>query len=113
LIVMSAVEWPFGAGAGFGSVSALQERLEEDARKALRRLLPPPDPERPAAQAFVVPGKAGNAIVTLARARAVDLIVMGVSGRRGALDIALLGSTTHHMIRQGAWPVLTVPSGTR
>ena len=38
------------------------------------------------------------------------LIVMGVSGR-GALDVALLGSTTHHVIREGAWPVLTVRTG--
>ena len=32
---------------------------------------------------------------------------MGVSGR-GALDVALLGSTAHHVVREGAWPVLTV-----
>ena len=44
---------------------------------------------------------------SVARARSGDLIVMGVSGR-GALDVALLGSTTHHVIREGAWPVLTV-----
>jgi nucleotide-binding universal stress UspA family protein len=55
-------------------------------------------------------GKASAAIVKVARARSVDLIVMGVSGR-GALDVALLGSTTHHVIREGAWPVLTVRTG--
>jgi nucleotide-binding universal stress UspA family protein len=37
---------------------------------------------------------------------------MGVSGR-GAVDVVLLGSTTHHVIRRGEWPVLTVPPGTR
>ena len=46
------------------------------------------------------------------RVRSIDLIVMGVSGR-GALDVALLGSTTHHVIREGAWPVLTVRTGKR
>jgi nucleotide-binding universal stress UspA family protein len=107
LIVMSAVEWPIGAAITFGPVAELQEGLEEDARKALRRLLPRPGPDRPAAMAFVVQGKASAAIVKLARARSVDLIVMGVSGR-GALDVVLLGSTTHHVIRHGAWPVLTV-----
>jgi nucleotide-binding universal stress UspA family protein len=35
-----------------------------------------------------------------ARARSADLIVMSVSGR-GALDLALLESTTHHVIREG------------
>jgi nucleotide-binding universal stress UspA family protein len=112
LIVMSAVEWPFDAAVTFGSVAELQEGLEEEARKALRRLLPRSGPDRPAAMAFVVQGKASAAIVKLARARSVDLIVMGVSGR-GALDVVLLGSTTHHLIRHGAWPVLTVPAGTR
>jgi nucleotide-binding universal stress UspA family protein len=112
LIVMSAVEWPVGAAVTFGPVAELQEGLEEDARKALRRLLPRPGPDRPAAIAFVVQGKASAAIVKLARARSVDLIIMGVSGR-GALDVVLLGSTTHHVIRHGTWPVLTVPPGTR
>jgi len=60
----------------------------------------------------LVHGEASAAIVKLARARSVDLIVMGVSGR-GALDVLLLGSTTHHVIRQGAWPVMTVPPGKR
>jgi len=112
LIVMSAVEWPFGEAVTFGPVAELQEGLEEDARKALRRLLPRPSPDHPDAMAFVVQAKASAAILKLARARSVDLIVMGLSGR-GALDVALLGSTTHHVIRHGAWPVLTVPLGTR
>jgi nucleotide-binding universal stress UspA family protein len=53
---------------------------------------------------------AGAAIIKAARARSVDLIVMGVSGR-SALDVALPGSTAHHVIREGAWPVLTVRTG--
>jgi nucleotide-binding universal stress UspA family protein len=63
----------------------------------------------PRAQAIVTAGKASGAIIKVARARSVDLIVMAISGR-GALDVALLGSTTHHVIREGAWPVLTVRS---
>ena len=50
---------------------------------------------------------ASAAIVKIAGARSVDLIVMGVSGRRG-LAADLLGSTTPHVIREGTWPVLTV-----
>jgi nucleotide-binding universal stress UspA family protein len=38
-----------------------------------------------------------------------DLIVMGVHGR-GALDLGLFGSTTHHVIRESVCPVLIVPS---
>ena len=36
-----------------------------------------------------------------------DLIVMGVHGR-GAVDVLLFGSTTHHVIRASACPVLIV-----
>ncbi len=112
LIVMSAVEWPFGPAVTSGPVAELQGELEANARKALARLLPRPAADRPAAKAIVVHGKAGAAIVKVARARSADLIVMGVSGR-GALDVVLLGSTTHHLIRHGEWPVLTVPPGRR
>lgn len=112
LIVMSAVEWPFGVAVTSGPVAELQDGLEANTRKALARLLPRPGADRPAAQAIVVHGKASAAIVKVARARSVDLIVMGVSGR-GALDVVLLGSTTHHVIRQGTWPVLSVPPGRR
>jgi nucleotide-binding universal stress UspA family protein len=107
LIVMTTVEWPFGDAVTSGPVAALRNSIESDARKALVRLLPRPGSDRPRAQAVVAHGKAGAAIVQLARARSADLIVMGVSGR-GALDVALLGSTTHHVIREGTGPVLTV-----
>lgn len=112
LVMMSAIEWPFGAAVALGPVAKWQEALEENARKALRRLLPPPSPDRPAAIAVVVQGDASAAIIKLARARVPDLVVMSVSGR-GAQDVVLLGSTTHHVIRQGTWPVLSVPPGRR
>jgi nucleotide-binding universal stress UspA family protein len=105
LIVMSAVEWPFGPVTS-GPIAELRKNLESDARQELLRLLRPGS-DRPPAEAVVATGKASAAIVKLARARSADLIVMGVSGR-GALDVALLGSTTHHVIREGTLPVLTV-----
>ena len=112
LIVTSAVEWPFGVPVTSGPIAELQEVLETNARKALALQLPKPRAGQPAAKAVVVHGNASAAIVKLARARSADLIVMGVSGR-GAVDVVLLGSTTHHVIRRGEWPVLTVPPGTR
>jgi nucleotide-binding universal stress UspA family protein len=105
LILMSAVEWPFGETAMSGAVAELQKSIESNASDALTRLLPASN--SPRAQAIVVTGKASAAIIEVARARSVDLIVMG------ALDVALLGSTTHHVIREGAWPVLTVRTGKR
>ena len=111
LILMSAIEWPFGEAVMSGAVAELQKSIESEASEALTRLLPRPASKGPRAQAIVAIGKASAAILKVARARSVDLIVMGVSGR-GALDVALLGSTTHHVIREGAWPVLTVRTGT-
>jgi nucleotide-binding universal stress UspA family protein len=108
LILMTAVEWPFGEAVMPGAVTELRKSIESDASKALTRLLPRPANGR--AQTTVALGKAGDAIVKVARARSADLIVMGVSGR-GALDVALLGSTAHHVIREGTWPVLTVRTG--
>jgi nucleotide-binding universal stress UspA family protein len=107
LLVMHAVEWPFGDAVTSGALEELRKSIESSARDDLVRLLPRSSSGGPDAEAVVTLGKASAAIVKLARARAVDLIVMGVSGR-GAVDVALLGSTTHHVIREGTWPVLTV-----
>ena len=112
LILMSAVDRPFGEAAMSGAVAELQKSIESTASEALTRLLPRPASRGPRAQAIVASGKASAAIIKVARAQSVDLIVMGVSGR-GAVDVALLGSTTHHVIREGAWPVLTVRTGKR
>jgi nucleotide-binding universal stress UspA family protein len=112
LILMTAVEWPFGDEVAYGAVAELQKSIASNANDALMRLLPRPASNGPRAQAIVAVGKASAAIVKVARARSADLIVMGVSGR-GALDVAILGSTTHHVIRDGACPVLTVRTGRR
>ena len=93
-------------------VAELRRSIESDARDGLVRLLPRSGPSGPGAQAVVTVGKPSAAILKLARARSADLIVMGVSGR-GATDVALLGSTTHQVIREGTWPVLTVRTATR
>jgi len=107
LILMNAVEWQFGEAPKSRAVAELRKSIESNASEALTRLLPRPASNGPHAQAIVAEGKASAAIVKFARARSVDLIVMGVSGR-GALDVVLLGSTTYHVIREGVCPVLTV-----
>lgn len=107
LAVMHAVDWPFGDAVTSGPIADLRKSLESDARNELLGLLRRPGSSGPGAEAVVTAGKASVAITKLARARAADLIVMGVSGR-DATDVALLGSTTHHVIREGKWPVLTV-----
>lgn len=112
LVVMHAVEWPFGDAMSPGAVAELRTSVESSARDKLDRLLPRSNPGGPGAHAVVTFGKASAAIAKLARAISADLIVMGVSGR-GATDVALLGSTAHRVIREGTWPVLTVRTVTR
>jgi nucleotide-binding universal stress UspA family protein len=52
-------------------------------------------------------GKPHQEILTLAETEAADLIVIGVHGRSAA-DLLLFGSTTQHVVRQAACPVLTI-----
>jgi nucleotide-binding universal stress UspA family protein len=52
-------------------------------------------------------GKPYRHILATAEAEGTDLIVMGVRGRN-ALDLALLGSTTNHVVRRAPCPVLTL-----
>jgi nucleotide-binding universal stress UspA family protein len=107
LVVMHAVDWPFGDAVASRALADLRKSLQSNARDGLVRLLPGSSSSGPGAEAVVTIGKASVGIIRLARARAVDLIVMGVSGG-GATNVALLGSTTHQVIREGMWPVLTV-----
>jgi nucleotide-binding universal stress UspA family protein len=52
-------------------------------------------------------GKPYQRILEIAGAEQVDLIVMGVRGRN-PIDVLLFGSTTNHVVRHAACPVLTL-----
>jgi nucleotide-binding universal stress UspA family protein len=57
--------------------------------------------------ATIASGKPYRAILEAAETRHSDLIVMGVRGR-GPADLMFLGSTTQHVLRRSACPVLTL-----
>ena len=63
-----------------------------------------------AADELVLAGKPHREILRVASEQAADLIVMGVQGR-GAVDRLFFGSTTSHVVRQAACPVLTLRAG--
>ena len=110
LTMVHIVEWPFGAahdGALPAEIAELERRLEAEGRRELHDAIVRADLAGAAPAEVVVVGKPWREIVRLAREGAADLIVMGVQGR-GAIDLALLGSTTHHVIRAAPCPVLTV-----
>lgn len=112
LAVIHVVEWPFG-DAHVGEVpleiDALRGGLEVDARRQLHEALPKGALATGPIEEVVTCGKPSHEILRLARERSAALIVMGVYGR-GAVDLALFGSTTHRVIREAHCPVLTVRS---
>jgi nucleotide-binding universal stress UspA family protein len=105
LSIVTVVEWPFGETTGDDAVAALRRSLEAEATSKLQAAIVEGGPPTDTA---VLYGKPRKEIVAFARAQRAGLIVMGVAGR-GALDLAVLGSTTHHVVREAPCPVLVVP----
>lgn len=56
---------------------------------------------------MVTMGKAWKEILRVADEQQADVMVLGVQGRSAA-DLLLFGSTTQHIVRQAACPVLTI-----
>ena len=65
-----------------------------------------PAPTAPSRQRSRKGARTGR-VLQRAAAEEADLIVMGVHGR-GAVDLLVFGSTTHHVIRAASCPVLVV-----
>jgi nucleotide-binding universal stress UspA family protein len=88
-------------------LSRVREAAVADARRKLHELIPEQARTYCTVDAAVVEGRAYREILRHATEQRSDLIVMGVHGR-GALDLLVFGSTTHHVIRASACPVLIV-----
>jgi nucleotide-binding universal stress UspA family protein len=89
------------------SVGDFRRQREADLRQRLANLVP--DSARTYCQADpqLTHGRPWREILRLAAERRADLIVMGVRGR-GAADLMVFGSTTNHVVRGSACPVLTL-----
>jgi nucleotide-binding universal stress UspA family protein len=88
-------------------LARLHETAVNDARRRLTNLIPENARVYCTIDAAVVEGRAYREILRRAAEQKAALIVMGVHGR-GALDLFLFGSTTHHVIRASTCPVLIV-----
>lgn len=86
-------------------LARFRRHLEDDARSRVREAIP--SEVRPGAEEVVAIGRPHEEIVRLARERDAHLIVIGVHGRT-ALDLMMVGSTTHQVIRTASCPVLTL-----
>lgn len=89
------------------SVAAYQRQWEDDVRQRLKEAVPDEAATYCSVESLMVRGKPWREILRLAAERGADLIVMGVQGR-GAVDLMLFGSTTQHVVRGAACPVLTL-----
>jgi nucleotide-binding universal stress UspA family protein len=88
-------------------VDRIHAAAEADARRRLRDLVPDRARTYCTVETDVVEGRAYRRVLQRAAEEKADLIVMGVHGR-GAVDLLVFGSTTHHVIRAAACPVLIV-----
>lgn len=111
ITVLHALEWlaeeqPGAKIAGF-DVPEFRRHLERDAWEKLTTLVPPEAHDWCRPRMEVVGGRPWREILRVAEAREADLVVMGVRGRN-PVDLALFGSTTHHVVRGATCPVLIV-----
>lgn len=106
LLLLHVVEWLFGQTTGPDAVTSLRQSLEAEAADQMTALAS--RARGRVAERAVVTGKPASEILAFAQRRDADLIVMGVSGR-GAIDLAIMGSTTHRVLRDAPCPVLTIP----
>jgi nucleotide-binding universal stress UspA family protein len=88
-------------------LSGLRQSAAADARQKLQELIPEQARTYCTVETAVVEGRAYREILRYAAEQRSSLIVMGVQGR-GAFDLLVFGSTTHHVIRASACPVLIV-----
>ena len=73
----------------------------------LDKLIPPEGRKTRKIKTAVRIGKPYQQIIQLALEAQIDMVTMGVRGR-GALDLAVFGSTTYRVMQLGPCPVLTV-----
>jgi nucleotide-binding universal stress UspA family protein len=77
------------------------------AKEQLDKLIPPEKRKTVRMKTEVRIGKPYQQIIQLALETQTDMVIMAVHGR-GALDLAVFGSTTYRVIQLGPSPVLAV-----
>lgn len=79
------------------------------AMEQLDNLIPPEKPKAGRIRSMLRRGRAYQQIIQLALEAGTDIVIMAVRGR-GALNLAVFGSTTYRVIQLGPCPVLAVHS---
>jgi nucleotide-binding universal stress UspA family protein len=87
--------------------SASIEEAKARATEQLNRLIPPEGLMAGKIKTIVLIGRPYQQIIQFALETQADLVTMAVRGR-GALDLAVFGSTTYRVLQLGSCPVLAV-----
>ncbi len=91
-----------------GDLADVQAEMETDAEEQLRGLLNADDRARFTVKLVRLTDiSPASAILAYARARRIDLILMGTHGRRGVARM-LIGSVAERVVREASCPVLVV-----
>lgn len=111
IVALNVIEL-FAEGAGMRDELILdtvdfRAQLRRTALERLHAAIPDALRARCPISEVVAMGKAWKEILRVGTEEEADVIVMGVAGRSAA-DLLLFGSTTQHVVRQAACPVLTI-----
>jgi nucleotide-binding universal stress UspA family protein len=95
-------------------ITDLSTEIKRDSVGLVKKLTESLQKDNPAVkiETTVVAGFAHDAIIAEAKAKKVDLIIMGTRGKHGVLD-EIFGSVTSGVIAHSKLPVLAVPEGSR
>jgi nucleotide-binding universal stress UspA family protein len=109
LTILHVFEWPPDDETLLARFDAAEFRqfVQVQARTRLEALIPDDVRTWCKPATTIRYGKPYQQILDVAEGDGTDLIVIGVRGRN-PLDLALFGSTTNHVIRRAACPVLTL-----
>lgn len=115
LLLAHVLEWPWPEppAPNFDDLpaqeaAALTRFRTQREEGALRRLVTlEPEGWHDRCRSLVLHGTPHVALLQFAADRQVDAIVLGITGRN-AVDLAVFGSTTNHIIRRAECPVITV-----
>ncbi len=118
LTVIHVIEAPLEAPADFhetvfGAPRSLADYIAaagEERRARLIAAVPEAVRAYCTVETMMPTGKPYREILRVASEQQSDLIVIGIHGR-GAADLLFFGSTTQHVVRQAACPVLTLRAG--
>jgi nucleotide-binding universal stress UspA family protein len=90
------------------NIPRYEEELRQGAQEALEEMIKAKVPDDIEVETFIEMGKAAEVIITFAKEKGIDLIVMATHGRSG-LSHLFIGSVAENVIRHSPIPTLIIP----